>query len=102
MKKVGLIFVFGLFFFTVPFEGNAQVEVTVKPTCSKVIVTRRAPVRVGYVWVEGSWKYNRARKKYVWNNGYWVRAKRNYVYVAGYWSKARGGWRWVPGYWRRA
>ena len=46
-----------------------------KPNRPKIIVNRPTYNRPGYVWVEGHWKWNRFKRKYVWKKARWKKLK---------------------------
>ena len=71
-----------------------------KPNRPKIIVNRPTYNRPGYVWVEGHWKWNRFKRKYVWKKARWKKIKRNHQWVPGYWHITSNGFYWVEGYWQ--
>ena len=71
-----------------------------KPNRPKVIVNRPNYNRPGYVWIEGYWKWNRFKRKYVWKKAKWKKIKRNHQWIPGYWHIAPNGFFWVEGYWQ--
>ena len=52
-----------------------------------------------FVWVEGYWKWNPKRDKYVWNPGFWKKIEPGKRWQNGHWKRAPKGWIWVKGYW---
>ena len=62
-----------------------------KPNRPKIIVNRPSYNRPGYVWVEGYWKWNRFKRKYVWKKARWKKIKRNHQWVPGYWHMTPSG-----------
>lgn len=89
---------------------GAFASIIVLSACSPdTVATRPAdpvvvqPVSPGpnYVWVDGSWYYNRPSRAYVYREGYWVVPSRpGRTWVAGHWVQTNRGWRYVEGHWR--
>lgn len=73
--------------------------VIIKPIAPKHRLVRPATVKVGYVWVDGYWKWNSRNHRYVWVNGRVVKAKKNKVWVNGYWARRGSGFIYVKGRW---
>lgn len=78
---------------------GAKAQVVVVRPAVPVMVKPACPA-AGYVWVAGSWQWNRKMRNYRWVEGYWVKPRRHgAVWVEGHWRTARGGWRYIPGHW---
>ncbi|MTI32452.1 YXWGXW repeat-containing protein [Xanthovirga aplysinae] len=86
-------------FFSLGTTAHSQVVVKVKPDRPVKIVKKSKKVRKGHIWVDGHWKWNKRRNKYVWVEGNWVKKRRGYKYKPGSWVKTRGGYKWKPAIW---
>jgi WXXGXW repeat (2 copies) len=62
---------------------------------------RVPPVRAGYVWAPGYWRWDGYARRHVWVGGYWVPARRGYFYRPARWEPYGRGYRFHPGYWGR-
>ena len=80
---------------------QAQVIVKTRPLAPKMIIVKPKRPGAGHIWVDGHWKWNDRKNKYVWVQGKWYKPRRGYVYVAGRWKRTRKGHVWVEGYWRK-
>jgi len=98
MKK---LFVLLLFCLPFAFTSSAQIVVTVRPVEPKVVVVRPAAPGPRFVWIEGSWRWDKAIRQYVWVEGHWIKLRRGREWVDGHWIEAPGGWKWIPGHWKR-
>ncbi|MEP9350067.1 hypothetical protein [Xanthobacter sp. KR7-225] len=61
---------------------------------------RPAP-RPGYVFVPGHWRWSSRQRRYVWEQGDWVRDRPGLRFVGPRWVLRRGEWSFVPGHWVR-
>ncbi|MEM7104268.1 MAG: hypothetical protein AAF502_14110 [Bacteroidota bacterium] len=100
MKKliIGLVLSFAMLI-SLPTISTAQVVVAIKPKPVKVKVVKPKAPSVNYIWIDGHYKYDRNRNKYVWVDGRWIKKKKGKRYVPGHWKKVRGGYTYVPGRW---
>ena len=55
------------------------------------------PPRRGRVWVEGHYRWN--GRRYVWEEGHWVRVRRGREYAQPRWDQDGDRWRYHPGRW---
>src|SRR4051812_20341728 len=77
-----------------------QVYVRIRPVVPVIKVAPPAP-HPHWMWIDGSWRWDRRMRQYVWVDGYWVEPVRGHVWIAGFWRESRRGYVWVPGRWRR-
>ena len=56
---------------------------------------------VGYVWIDGGWRWDHDTHNYIREPGYWARQRHNSTYSKGYWKSGPRGKSWVQGHWRR-
>jgi hypothetical protein len=52
------------------------------------------------VWRDGDWNYNRRRRVYVQQEGYWAAPRGNRSYEAGHWNSSSRGHSWQRGHWK--
>ena len=100
MKKI--VFVISLLTSVFLFNLNdsfAQVVVKIRPVAPAVVRVRPAAPHSNWIWIDGFWRWHRARREYVWVDGYWVKPRRGYVWTPGYWRDVEGGSIWVEGRW---
>lgn len=57
-----------------------------------------APVRPGFVWIEG--RYHRRGNRWVWVDGRYERTRANQVWVQGRWERRGRRHVWVEGRWQ--
>ena len=57
------------------------------------------PPRRGYIWADGHYRWN--GRRYVWQEGTWVRARRGRHYAQPRWDQDGDRWRYRPGGWDR-
>lgn len=62
---------------------------------------RVPPMRRGYVWAPGYWRWDRYAHRHVWAGGHWVRARPGYRYLPARWVHSGSNWRFQQGYWGR-
>jgi hypothetical protein len=55
------------------------------------------PMRVGYIWAPGYWRWEHDR--HVWAPGHYMQARRGEHWVADRWNHRHDGWRHEPGHW---
>jgi hypothetical protein len=99
MKTILKIFSIGVLVSIYALSGCSPAVVATQPEAPVAVV----PASPGpdYVWVNGSWRYNRPQRVYVYREGYWVRPTRaNRQWVDGHWVQTRRGWHYVEGHWR--
>ncbi len=77
-----------------------RVVISVRPPAPKRVVIKTPRPGSNYVFINGYWKWNPRRNRYVWVDGRWVKRRPNQVYVTGRWRRVRGGYTWVPGHWK--
>ena len=103
-----LAFLSAIFLGTSLFSQARTIRVVKKRPNKVVIVKPVAPanrsikplrIKVGYVWQEGYWKWNKKRRTYVWVNGRVIKSKKHRVWVSGRWTKRGGGYIYVKGHW---
>jgi hypothetical protein len=82
-------------------ESIAQFVVKVRPVAPVVVKVRPPAPRANWVWIDGFWRWHRARREYVWADGYWVKPRRGNVWIPGYWRDVPEGSIWVEGRWGR-
>ncbi len=99
MKAITSVLALGLFVSLITFSSCVSDSVATRPADPVVVVP--ASPGPNYVWVDGSWRYNRPTQAYVYREGYWVVPNRpGRTWVAGQWVQTRRGWRYVEGHWR--
>jgi hypothetical protein len=60
---------------------------------------RVPPMRSGYVWAPGYWRWDGRVHRHVWVGGYWVRARAGQRYHRAHWMQDGSRWRFREGYW---
>jgi hypothetical protein len=99
MKTLIRLLSVGAFFSVIVLSSCMSDTVTTRPADPVVVVP--ASPGPNYVWVDGSWYYNRPNRNYVYREGYWVVPSRpGRTWVAGQWVQTSRGWRYVEGHWR--
>lgn len=93
MKK--WIFLISLFSVLGLFYACSARYVAAKPTHTEYARPNRPSQH--HTWIEGSWSWNNAAKKYSHQNGYWKLNKHNHQYSPGHWDNSPRGYRWVNG-----
>lgn len=90
MKKLILFTILGVFFLL--FNACSAGYVYEEPTYVEV----SRPPRPGndYIWIEGGWTWNSARRTYVQRDGYWTRQNNARYHKKGQWKKYKRGYRW--------
>lgn len=99
MKAIRSIIIPGLIASALLLSGCGPAVVTTHPEAPVVVI----PQSLGpdYVWVGGSWHYNKPVRAYEFREGYWARPVRpGKVWVEGRWVQTRRGWKYVKGRWR--
>ena len=100
MKSIfKIVSIASLFASTILLSGCGAALVTTQPQAPVVVI----PASPGpdYVWVNGSWRYNRPVRAYEFREGYWVKPRKaGRTWVEGRWVNTRKGWKYVKGYWR--
>lgn len=99
MKTIIRILSVGAFVSAFALSSCVSDTVATRPEDPVVVV----PASPGptYVWVDGSWHYNRPTQAYVYREGYWVvPARPGKTWVAGHWVQTSRGWRYVEGHWQ--
>jgi hypothetical protein len=56
---------------------------------------------IGYIWIDGDWRWNRQTHNYVHDHGYWARPKQGRSYETGHWESEPRGKYWIKGRWNR-
>lgn len=97
MKK--LLVIISLVAGTVVFNGCGPSRYTVAEQPAIPAYERPVSPGVGYVWVDGDWRWHGGR--YVYGNGYWARPRGHRAWVGGTWVHTGKGYYWRRGYWRR-
>ena len=54
---------------------------------------------LGYIWIEGDWRYQ--GNSYIWHEGNWGRSRGNRQWQSGVWLNRGNGYSWRRGNWRR-
>jgi hypothetical protein len=99
MKTVFRASTVGAFVLALALGSCAPDTVATRPQDPVVVVP--ASPGPNYVWVDGSWQYNRPARAYVYREGHWVvPARPGRTWVAGHWVQTNRGWRYVEGHWR--
>lgn len=99
-RKLALIAGLGLAAATgLSYTPPASAQVIVAPPAPRF--ERVPPVRVGYVWAPGYWRWDGYARRHVWVGGYWLPARRGYIYRPARWEPYGRGYRFHPGYWGR-
>lgn len=80
---------------------NAQVVVKVKPVPPRAVIKKPPKPGPNFIWIEGTWRWDKKTKQYIWVPGHWEKIKPNAVWVEGHWVKTPQGWKWVPGHWKK-
>lgn len=62
---------------------------------------RVPPMRRGYAWAPGYWRWDRYANRHVWSGGHWVHARPGYRYLPARWEHRGPNWRFHQGYWDR-
>jgi hypothetical protein len=62
---------------------------------------RPANPGIGYIWIDGDWRWNNRSNIYVHEHGYWTRPKTGRSYQSGHWESGPRGKYWVRGRWNR-
>jgi len=52
---------------------------------------------MGYLWIDGDWRWNSQSNSYVHEHEYWTRPKTGRTYEAGHWESGPRGKLWVRG-----
>ena len=81
-----------------PAQARGYVDVSVR-VAPPPLRYERVPLRPGYVWAPGYWRWNGHR--HVWVGGQYLRLRPGYVYVAPRWHRHGPGWRFDDGHWAR-
>lgn len=99
--------IFRIFLFLIVFAGacltfNSCVGgyVASEPVYDDVY-DRPASPGIGYIWIDGDWRWNRQSHNYVHDHGYWARSKSGHSYKKGHWESEPRGKYWVKGRWNR-
>lgn len=99
MKTLSRILSVGAFASIAVLSSCISDSVATRPADPVVVVP--ASPGPNYVWVDGSWRYNRPSRAYAYRDGYWVvPARPGRTWVAGHWVQTRRGWRYREGHWR--
>jgi|WetSurMetagenome_2_1015567.scaffolds.fasta_scaffold00351_20 hypothetical protein len=64
-------------------------------------IERPARPGVGYVWINGGWRWDYHSHNYVREPGYWSSPRAHHSYRDGYWRSGPRGKAWVRGHWER-
>ena len=75
--------------------SNVTVELNVGPPA--VVYEAVPPPRVGYVWSQGYWDYDRG--KHAWRKGHWERERHGQQWSQAQWSERDGHWYLNRGHW---
>jgi hypothetical protein len=70
---------------------------TVATQPSRPMYSRPPSPGMGYIWIEGDWRYE--GNNYVWHEGRWARERSNRHYRPGSWEQRNNGWYWRRGRW---
>jgi len=54
---------------------------------------------VGYIWIDGDWRYR--GNSYMWQEGRWDRQRGNRQWQTGTWQNRGNGFSWRSGRWHR-
>jgi len=98
MKKIFVIL--SLFASAIVFNSCGPTRYTVTEQPVAPVYERPVAPGVGYVWIDGDWRWRGGR--YVYVNGYWARPRGgSRAWVSGTWVRSGNGYYWRHGYWRR-
>ena len=78
--------------------ANVNIDVDVAPPAA---VVEQAPVREGYVYTPGYWRWDEPRHNHVWIKGEYVPERRGEHWVAHEWREQNGRYRFNEGRWER-
>jgi hypothetical protein len=99
--------ILGIFLYLIVFTGAGLTfsscvggYVITEPSYSE-IYTRPASPGIGYIWIDGDWRWNSRTNNYVREHGYWTRPKTRHSYEEGHWESGPRGKYWVRGRWNR-
>ena len=75
--------------------SNFSVQLNVGPPA--VVYEPAPPPRVGYLWSQGYWDYDRGH--HVWRKGHWERERRGQQWSQAQWAERDGHWYLNRGHW---
>jgi len=80
-------------------KSNRDRLVINRPERPKKLIKKYKKKRRGFVWVKGFWKWSPIFRRYLWQEGHWIKKRRNYHWHDGYWEETMRGFFWVKGFW---
>jgi hypothetical protein len=98
MKRLGFLLIFSGM--SALFSSCAVGWVDREPSY-ELEIERPARPGVGYVWIDGGWRWDSDDHRYIREPGYWARSRENRAYIKGYWRSGPRGKSWVRGHWGR-
>ena len=97
----------GIFLYLIVFTGACMTfsscvggYVVTEPSYNEVY-ERPASPGIGYIWIDGDWRWDYRTHVYAHEHGYWTRPKIHRSYEAGHWENGPRGKSWVRGRWNR-
>lgn len=100
-KAIKAAVAFCFFWMAMNLESRAQVVVKEKPSVPDVVMAKPTQPGPNSIWIDGHWKWDKKKKKYVWVPGHWMKARPNRYWVPGHWATVPEGVVWIPGHWTR-
>ena len=85
---------------SVTFNSCVGGYVATEPSYNE-IYNRPASPGIGYIWIDGDWRWNHRSRIYVHDHGYWTRPRSGRSYESGHWYSGPRGQYWVRGRWNR-
>jgi hypothetical protein len=99
--------ILGIFLYVIVFTGAcvafsscAAGYVVTEPSYNDVYDRPVSP-GLGYIWIDGDWRWNHRSNIYVHEHGYWTRPRTGQSYEPGHWESGPRGKSWVKGRWER-
>jgi hypothetical protein len=99
--------ILGIFLYLIVFTGAFITfsscvggYVITEPSYNEVYVRPASP-GIGYIWIDGDWRWNNRSHIYVHDHGYWTRPRPGRSYETGHWASGPRGKSWVRGRWNR-
>ena len=78
-----------------PAFSGVGIDIMIAPPAPRVVVA--PPLRAGFVWAPGYWRWDGGR--HVWVDGHWMRERRGFHWAVEHWDENHGHYHFVPGHW---